>query len=161
DERAVALARVAVAAGARRHDGHRLPGAEEHLRPRRRRDAGAVDDVAPAALAPAEESPGRRAAAGSVDEGVAFVALRAERAPAPKAAAPLAGPARVLDQRVALDDERVLGLQRLDGQVRRVRDVHVHSVEPVLGRAGAGAAADRLEVDVEPAGARIDAAERR
>src|SRR6185503_1474571 len=69
-ERAVARARVAVAAGAGGDDGDRLPVAEEALRPHGRLHAGAVHDLAAAALPAAEQPPRRRAAARAVDEGV-------------------------------------------------------------------------------------------
>ena len=42
------------------------------------------------------------------------------------------GAAGIVDQLVALDHQRVLGLERLDRQVRGVGEVDVHAVEPVL-----------------------------
>src|SRR5439155_3593107 len=94
-------------------------------------------------------------------ERVTLVILRADLAADPEAAAPPAGTSGIRHEGITLDYQRILRLERLDRQVRRVRDVHVHAVEPVLRRASAGAAADRLQGDVEPAGPRVDAAERR
>ena len=69
------------------------------------------------------------------------------RRPSPPRCRPDA--AAALDQRVLDDEQRVLGFQRLDRQVRRVGDVHLHGVHAVADRGGARAAGERLEVDVE------------
>ena len=66
----------------------------------------------------------------------------------PHAAAELAGAAGILDQLVAFDQERVFVLQRLDGQVGGVGRVDLDSIGAVLVAARAGAAADRLHVEV-------------
>src|SRR5262245_59824904 len=151
--------RVTIAAGAGRDDGHGLPGLQEALRPDRRLDARAVHDATAAAFASTEEAPRRRLLASAVDEGVALVILRADLPPESEAAAPSSGTTGVLDERVTLDHQWVLRLERLHRQVGRVRDVHVHPVEAVLRGPRPGAAADGLEVHVELPGPGIHAAE--
>src|SRR5262249_44395402 len=120
DEGAVSVVGVAVAAGTGRVDRDRLAGAQETLSSRRGLDAGAVHDAAAAAVVAAEEAPRARQPATAVDEGVTVVALGADLTSQAEAAAPLARAPRVLDQRVALDHQRILGLQRLHRQVRGV-----------------------------------------
>ena len=73
----------------------------------------------------------------------------------------LPGAARILDEAVALDQQRILHLDRFHRQVRRVGDVHLHAVLAVLGEAAAEAAAERLEIDVVAVVARIVAEEHR
>src|SRR5262249_10833989 len=160
-ERRVSLARVTIAAGAGRDDGHRLPRPEKGLRSHGRRAPRAVDDLAFPALVAAEEAPRRRPAAAAMNEGLAFVILGPNLTAQAETAAPAAGSARVLHERVTLHDERVLGLERLHRQIGGVGDVHMDTVEAVLGRSRARAAADGLEVHVELTGPRIDTAERR
>ena len=65
------------------------------------------------------------------------------------------------DEAVALDQQRILHLDRFHRQVRRVGDVHLHAVLAVLGEAPAEAAAERLEIDVVAVVARIVAEEHR
>src|SRR5439155_18190052 len=57
-----------------------------------------------------------------------------------EAAAETPGAAGVRHERVAFDENRELGLERLDRQVRGVRRVVRDAVDPVLRRAGAAAA---------------------
>src|SRR5207247_5647337 len=76
-ERAVAAARIAVAACARRDDRDRLPGLQKRLRADRGLDARAVLDAALAALVTTEEAPRRGLSARAVDERVTIVVLGA------------------------------------------------------------------------------------
>ena len=87
------------------------------------------------------------------------VADRAHHAAQTEAAAMLARAAGILDEAVALDQQRILHLDRLDRQVGRVGDVHLHAVLAVLGEAPAEAAAERFEIDVVAVVARIVAEE--
>ena len=71
----------------------------------------------------------------------------------------LARTAGIWDEAVALHQQRIFHLDRLDRQVRRVGDVHLHAVLAVLREAAAEAAAQRLEIDVVAVVARIVAEE--
>src|SRR5262245_41080672 len=153
--------RVAVASGAGRNDGHRLPGLQESLGPDRGVDARAVHDATAPAVAAAEQTPRRRLLAAAVNERVTLVILGSDLTPESKTSAPPSRTTGVLDERVALDHQRILRLERLHRQVGRVRDVHVDPVEAVLAGLRPGTAADRLEIHVELAGPGIHAAERR
>jgi hypothetical protein len=79
---------------------------------------------------------------------VAF-GLVAVHPPQSHAAARPAGAARALHQLIAQHRQRVFDLERLDRQARGVGHVHVHSVEPILSGAYAGAAAGGFEIDPE------------
>ena len=89
------------------------------------------------------------------------MADRPHDAAQPEPAAIFPGAAGVLDEAVALDQQRIFHLDRLDRQVRRVGDVHLHAVLAVLGEAPAEAAAERFEIDVVAVVARIVAEEHR
>src|SRR5258708_2586268 len=74
----------------------------------------------------------------------------------PATAAPVSGAAGILDQTVGFAEQGIVHLDRLDRQVGRVGDGALHAVLAVLGGPPAEAAAERLEIDVAAAGARID-----
>src|SRR5262245_45579245 len=99
--------RVAVASGARRDDGHRLTGLQDSLGPDRRLDAGAVHDATAPAVAAAEQPPRRRLLAAAVNERVTLVILGSDLTPESKASAPPSSTTGVLDERVALDHQRI------------------------------------------------------
>ena len=85
----------------------------------------------------------------------------ARRGASPSPPRYLPGAAGIRDEAVALDQQRIFHLDRFDRQVRRVGDVHLHAVLAVLGGAPAEAAAERFEIDVVAAVARIVAGEDR
>src|SRR5438034_3007280 len=100
-----------------------------------------MNEASARALAAAEHAPGtmREALAGAV-EGAGVIERTDDPAQA-HAAAEAARAARVLDQAVALDQQRIFRLDRLDRQARGVCDVHLHAVLAVVRRAPAEAAA--------------------
>src|SRR5262249_26455396 len=116
-ERGVAPARIAVAAGARRDDRHRLSGLQEPLRSHGRLDALTVDEPARAALVPPREAPRRRESPRPVNERMALVFFGADLAADAEPAAPSPRTPGIRHQRVAFDHERILRLQRLDGKI--------------------------------------------
>ena len=83
------------------------------------------------------------------------MADRAHHTAQAQAAAVFAGAARIRNEAVALDPQRVFHFDRFHRQIRRVGDVHLHAILAVLGEAPAEAAAERFEVDVIAAVARI------
>ena len=120
-----------------------------------------LDELAGAAAAAAEQAPR------PVHEALALagerhgVPDRAHHAAQPEPAAMFAGAAGILDEAVALDQQRIFHLDRFHRQIRRVGDVHLHAVLAVLGEAPAEAAAERFEIDVVAVVARIVAEEHR
>src|SRR6266446_5315069 len=90
-----------------------------------------------------------------------LMADRADDAAQPGATALLAWTGRVEDQFVGFDEQRIFGFDGLDRQVRSVGDVDLDAVLAVLAGTPAEAAAQRLEIEIGLAGARIDAGEDR
>src|SRR5436190_14448822 len=106
----------------------------------------AVDEVPAARPGRAAPLPGRCVRAPLADDREPAVLEHAELPHDAVAAAVLAIATRAEAERVALDPERVLQLERLDRRRERVRHRHVHPARPICARTGALPAADRLVV---------------
>src|SRR5687767_1422455 len=151
DERAVPLARIPVAAAARGRDGQPGAGRQRNAPHGRahypRSVAGLERERARLAGVTAREPGGRQllvaapAANGHRGVDAAHDARRAE--PAAKAA----GTRGVRRELVTLDEDRILALETLDREVRRVGRVIRHRVPAVLRAARAAAAGVHLVVD--------------
>src|SRR5438067_4728136 len=162
DSFGVALARVAVAPGARQLEGHYVAvvQVDRSLATDLALSVGSGVDHRPAQLAgaPAEEPEGREPVAlrqvGELDRFAqdAHVAAHAQ------SAALLTGAGRVGDEAEALHDHRGVGLDRLDGDVGGVVG-RAHGFAAVLGGAAADAAVDQLVAHEPPPPDRIPGSE--
>ena len=119
---------------------------------------GVQDIVGRRAGAAAGQAVGQEAAAVGAELERARPLEKAVLARDGEAPAELAGAARVGDVAVALDQERVLGLDHLDRVVREVDDAAAAGVHAVPGRAAAPGAEEELEEHEGPA-LRVVAAE--
>ena len=110
------------------------------------REAAAVQAVRARRAVLAARGAARAVAAALGHEAQAAVGQHAVDAHHAVAAAVSAGPARPRPQRVALDPQRILALERLDRRVQRVRHRDVDGARPGPRRPAALAAAERLVV---------------
>src|SRR6185437_10356964 len=80
---------------------------------------------------------------------------RTDHASQAEAPAKFAGTARILDEAIALHSQRILGLDRLDGEIGGVGRVDLHTILAVVVVASAEAAAERFQIEIMMPGARI------